>query len=187
MNNYKRAAAVYKRIIKRTRKKYWQDYCATLTADNTMDQIWKIFNSMRKKQPPDTFPLDSNGFLSASEKTEIFANHFFSVYNNAVLIDDIDRLHRHVIDAISYNHHAYNIPLKLSELSVVLCSLPIGKAAGLDDVPYEFLKHLDTQSEYFLLQIFNHCWNNSLFPDSWKSAIILPFRKPGKDPSLPVS
>ena len=187
MNNYKRAAAEFKRTIKRTRKKYWRDYCTTLTSESTMDQIWKVFNSMKKRQPPDTYPLESNDFLTAFEKTEIFADHFYSIYNDTISIENEELLHQHVLSAIRYCHNAYNIPFKMSELRVVTGNLPNNKAAGMDDIPYEFIRNLDPISESFLLRIYNDCWSNSIFPATWKNAIVLPFQKPGKDPSYPVS
>uniref|UniRef100_A0A3Q3BK07 ribonuclease H n=1 Tax=Kryptolebias marmoratus TaxID=37003 RepID=A0A3Q3BK07_KRYMA len=36
-----------------------------------------------------------------------------------------------------------------------------------------------------ILQLFNKIWNEGLIPNSWKRAIILPFNKPGKDPTSP--
>ena len=152
-----------------------------------MDQIWKVFNSMKKRQPPDTYPLEANGFLTAFEKTEVFADHFSSIYNDTVSIEDEAILTQHVLNAIAYCHNAYNIPFKLSELRTITSNLPNNKAAGMDDMPYEFIRHLDPISESFLLKIYNDCWKNSVFPNFWKNAIVLPFQKPGKDPSYPVS
>ena len=187
MNNYKRAAADFKRTIRRTRKKYWRDYCSALTAETAMNRIWKVFNSMKKRQPPDTYPLQSNVFLSAFEKAEVFSHHFAAIYNDTITIANEDLLSLHVQNAIEFNHNAYNIPFKLSELGSVIGGLPTNKAAGLDDIPYEFIRNLDPPAESFLLRIYNYCWSNSVFPESWKTAIILPFHKPGKDPSNPVS
>ena len=187
MLNYKRAAARFKRIIRKTRREYWQNYCSNLTSDSTMSNIWKVFNSIKKKQPPDTYPLQSNSFLSAEQKSELFADHYFSVYNDSNPIGNEEFLRQELHHAITFSHQAYNIPFKRSELDAVLKDLPSNKAAGADDVPFEFLSHLTGDLTNFLLRIYNCCWDLSFFPDQWKVAIVLPFLKPGKDPDLPIS
>ena len=96
--------------------------------------------------------------------------------NEHLLINEINL-------AKQYNHHAYNIPFKKGELDTVLNSLPNGKAAGVDEIPYEFLTHMDTKFVNSLLQIINLCWHNETFPSEWKHALILPFLKPNKDPT----
>ncbi|MBJ3215791.1 reverse transcriptase family protein, partial [Salmonella enterica subsp. enterica serovar Corvallis] len=45
--------------------------------------------------------------------------------------------------------------------------------------------HLSSQSLVNLLFLFNRVLCEHVFPDSWREAIILPFPKPGKDPTDP--
>ena len=48
MNNYKKAAARFKRTVRKTRKEYWEKYCSSLTSESSMSHIWKVFNSIKK-------------------------------------------------------------------------------------------------------------------------------------------
>ena len=92
-------------------------------------------------------------------------------------------MEQEIQQAISFNHQAYNIPFKRSELIKILKDLPSNKATGSDDIPFDFLSHLSEDLISFLLKIYNYCWEHSLFPDQWKRALVLP----GKDPNLPIS
>ena len=47
--NYKKAAAVCKRTIRKTKRQYWKDYCSQLTATIPLNKVWKIFNSIKGK------------------------------------------------------------------------------------------------------------------------------------------
>ena len=61
------------------------------------------------------------------------------------------------------------------------------KAAGEDDIPYEMVKNLGPKSREMLLYIYNRCWDSEGIPNKWRTAIIKPLLKEGKDPKLTVS
>ena len=44
------------------------------------------------------------------------------------------------------------------------------------------LKHLPEESKKFLLKIINKIWETGVMPKSWKLSLIIPAKKPGKDP-----
>ena len=187
MNNYKKAAARFKRTVRKTRKEYWQNYCSSLTSESSLSHIWKVFNSIKKKQPPDTYPLQPDKFLDADQKSELFADHYSSIYNDSVPLRNENFLEQEIQQAISFNHQAHNIPFKKSELVKILKDLPSNKATGSDDISFDFLSHLSENLTDYLLEIYNYCWEYSLFPDQWKNVLVLPFLKPSKDPNIPIS
>ncbi len=47
------------------------------------------------------------------------------------------------------------------------------------------LKHLSLESQEKLLMLYNRVCEEGRIPKSWKEAVIIPIRKPGKDPSRP--
>ena len=49
------------------------------------------------------------------------------------------------------------------------------------------LKYLPDTAKIFLLKIINVIWRTSILPKSWKIALIIPARKPGKDANLATS
>ena len=115
------------------------------------------------------------------------ADYYEQQFNVLPILIDEELLKREILEAKEYQHHAYNIPFKQSELENVINSLPKNKASGIDEIPYEFISHLDEKLKNQLLEIMNSCWTNETFPTNWKHAIILPFLKPNKDPTQPTS
>ena len=75
----------------------------------------------------------------------------------------------------------------LEELESVIAEAKNNKAAGEDDVPYEFIKHPGSNAKQFLLYLYNRCWEGEGIPTEWRTAIIKPLLKGGKDPWLTVS
>ena len=60
-------------------------------------------------------------------------------------------------------------------------------AAGDDDIPYELLKHLGPHAKEILLHMFERVWQGEELPLKWRTAVIRPLLKDGKDPKLTVS
>ena len=60
-------------------------------------------------------------------------------------------------------------------------------APGPDEITYGMLRHLPINTKQFVLSLINRIWHSSNFPHIWEMATILPFSKPGKDPSIPAS
>ena len=58
-------------------------------------------------------------------------------------------------------------------------------ATGLDNIHYQFLKHLPESGLKVLLKVFNQVWESGVFPPSWREALIIPIPKPGKDSKNP--
>ena len=55
------------------------------------------------------------------------------------------------------------------------------------DIPYEILKNLGSKPKELLLFLYNKCWERNGIPTKWKTAIIKPLLKDGKDPKETVS
>ena len=49
------------------------------------------------------------------------------------------------------------------------------------------LKHLPDEATKFLLKVLNKIWETGIIPESWKISIVIPVRKPNKDPFEPTS
>ena len=61
------------------------------------------------------------------------------------------------------------------------------KASGEDDIPYELIKHLPEAAKVLLLHLYNKCWLGDGVPRKWKTAVIRPLLKDGKDPKQTTS
>ena len=78
--------------------------------------------------------------------------------------------------------------ITMEELKLALRKLSAGKAAGPDNIPPDFWKHLkyDEDARGELLGLCQRCWCEKALPDSWRRAnIVLLFKK--GDASLPAN
>ena len=61
----------------------------------------------------------------------------------------------------------------------------LGKSSpGTDKICYSMLENLSDKGKDVLLSMYNKIWMNSCIPRTWKESIIIPIRKPGKDPHV---
>lgn len=56
---------------------------------------------------------------------------------------------------------------------------------GKDEVCYIMIKHLPDDG-LKVLMLYNKVWEEGRLQISWKEAMIVPIRKPGKDPNNPI-
>ena len=83
-------------------------------------------------------------------------------------------------------HTKYNEPFTVMELKTALKSSS-NTAPGEDKISYPMLRHLSESALEFLLYMYNVIWRTCDFPGVWRDAVVLPFFKPGKDPTVPES
>ncbi|GFV04572.1 putative RNA-directed DNA polymerase from transposon X-element [Trichonephila clavipes] len=86
----------------------------------------------------------------------------------------------------SSSNEGYNSPLTLRELRAALHRSG-NTAAGPDGLHYIMLRHLSESSILSLLSLFNRIWETQVFPTQWCHAHVLPFPKPGKDPTSAIN
>lgn len=55
---------------------------------------------------------------------------------------------------------------------------------GKDKISYAMLEHLNGNSLRVMLELYNKIWRVGKIPNSWKLAVVVPIRKPGKDSAI---
>jgi len=79
-----------------------------------------------------------------------------------------------------------NKNISYDEIEKQIFKLKNKKAAGIDGIPNEILKHKDVM--LVLYKLFDFCFNNQMIPSDWSKAIICPIPKGSdKNPYLPLS
>ena len=80
-----------------------------------------------------------------------------------------------------------NWTFTLKELQTAINSLKNGKAAGLDDIRTEQIKHFGQVAQLWLLTLYDNCVLQSQLPKIWRKARVIAILKPGKDPQVAKS
>jgi len=146
-----------------------------------------------------TIPTLDNGHRQAPSNVEK-ADLLAETYAQASSTQNYSRRFRlhinrnnlhHIPGAVPSAHNedvdAMNNEFDLQELQTAINSAKMHKSPGEDKIPYEMIKHLSKPALKVLLDIYNCAWNSGTLPGDWKHAIVVPFIKPGKDPSKPES
>lgn len=55
---------------------------------------------------------------------------------------------------------------------------------GKDEISYAMLKWHNDNALRIILALYNEIWSQSTLPKTWKLAVIVPIKKPGKDPTV---
>lgn len=76
----------------------------------------------------------------------------------------------------------------MEEFNLAAARLPRGKASGLDGVPNEVLTVIVNKSPGPLIEVYNRCISEGIFPKIWKRAkLVLLHKSPDKPVSSPSS
>jgi hypothetical protein len=73
------------------------------------------------------------------------------------------------------------------ELEAVIKLLKNGKAAGIDDMRLEQIRHFEYRTKSWLLDLFNNIRDTLKLPKVWRKSKVIALLNPGKNPDLPSS
>ncbi|XP_018378524.1 PREDICTED: uncharacterized protein LOC108771118 [Trachymyrmex cornetzi] len=76
-------------------------------------------------------------------------------------------------------HAGLDDPLTMSEYRRAKISSRKNSAPGLDQVCYKMLDQLPMEHETYLLSMFNEIFSREIFPDSWKTSLVILIPQPG--------
>lgn len=160
--------------------------------DNPTNDIWRLAKSLKPRSdsiPPLKTP-EGTFTTNIPQQCEALADAFEMNINltRDWISDSVDE---NVQSAMSdLNDHDINelhLPVRPTEVWEVIRKLKTRKAPGDDGIHNIMLKNLSQKSVVFITKIFNGCLKLGYFPNKWKTAKVIPLKKPGKDTSLPVS
>lgn len=125
--------------------------------------------------------------ITNKEKAELIGKKFASVHSGSHLDEihkqrkkDILRTNSEVTKKKDSDDSALDMDLSLHELKMALEGSGY-TAPGQDRLCYAMFRQLPKEVLEIILKLFNKIWREGVMPDSWKSALILPFGKSGKD------
>jgi len=81
---------------------------------------------------------------------------------------------------VSNERTAQAAPFTIEEISEAILMIKPGKAAGLDNIYPEFIKHTGPRARAWLMKFFNNILTNTKIPTIFKKSKIIAICKPGK-------
>ena len=135
---------------------------------------WQSFKKL-KNQKKETLNFDSHDM----NRFETFFGDLYSDKHKTVnenkkasMIDQADLISQDATHPVSLN-----ALITTTELDSSIKSLKNGKASSLDMINNEIIKSLDTNHKLIMLNLFNACFSQGIYP--WNASIISPLHKKG--------
>lgn len=156
----------FKQLLERKRTEYYNELALSISAAKDSKSFWSTVRRVNGMSHIKSVKLDAKEL----------AEHFGQLLN--VNIDD---------HCFSYALPYLEVPdldneISAAEVKRILSKCKDSKAPGEDRVPVEFLKYASDEFIDSLTAAFNHIFNSSNAPDSFRKSIIFPLYKKG-DPN----
>lgn len=192
--------------IKIHRNAIWRSKLEKLNVrDNT---LWKVAKLIKMERQPVASLVNPNTdavSLTDAEKAETLATTYENIHDLGIDVavaptnPKITQRHRDIINQVEAflrdnppdPHQLQNSDRKLitspQEIIRILSSLNINKAPGPDGITNRILKSLPRKAIVQITQIVNAIIKLAIFPKIFKTALVIPVFKHGKNPSDPKS
>ncbi|GFW27253.1 probable RNA-directed DNA polymerase from transposon X-element [Trichonephila clavipes] len=188
--NLNRLQNTIKRKVNLYRQQVWEEHLTSLDTED--GSLWGTAKAFRRKAAPISALNGPTGTaLSDTHKTELIAQSLESQFK----LNDIQNPHKdeyitNTVDAYftANTNNTDQIPPALpSEVIFYIKKIKVRKCPGRDGITNKMLKHLPLITIFKITNIINNMLNLRYFPSAWKTAVVVPILKPGKDPTLAES
>lgn len=145
---------------------------------NDSKTLYRIVNELTGARSNANVPVkDKNGklLIAQEEQNRRWVEHFQETLNQ-------------LEPTTMYNFEAVDTQetlgvntgeITIAEVKIAIKSLKNNKAAGLDEIPVELLKHGGQAMAEKLTTLFNKCWRSGMVPEDWRKGAIVKIPKKG--------
>ena len=150
-------------LVTERKKEMWRDYVESINATTSSSQIWKTFRAMDGRRPPDrsneVLEVDDTTYVDDKDKAKQFAKTYKGFAKLPVRKED-RKLRRYIRKRMKQHTHVpeeSEQDITMKELDRAIDEAKNNKAAGEDDIPYEFLKNLGPLAREVFLCLYKRC------------------------------
>ena len=180
---YKRRNSIKQRTYKNARRISWKQYVSTLTNKTPTRKVWEKIKKIEGKYNPKPLPiLIDNGTQveSPTDVANLFANYYSEISSQNQATKTKTKCKKRKVEP----DEEYNNPFDMSELTDVIHLLKDNKSPGEDFIENIMIKKLPQKTIQFMLNLFNKIWTTKEIPPQWKTSIIIPILKHGKQSTI---
>ena len=183
---YQRVMAKQRRYFRQAKRNSWIYYINGINSKTPSRVVWKKVRKLAGKFVPSKNPSLKMGddlITNLSEMANSLGRHFSSVSSASNYSAEFQRIRNTQVDLnlSGGNSEHYNARFSLKELNEALLSTS-DTSPGEDTILNVMLRKLPDEAKRYLLKIINKIWETGILPQSWKIAIVIPIKKPNKDP-----
>ena len=176
--------------IRKEKENNWHQYVEELDTKTNCRQVWNTIRNLDGRIAPrkenETLVVDGKGFTKDRDK----ANQFAKTYKKVSMIPKgpedrtTKRQNREFLNNKPQEKSIYEENMTQEELERAIENAKNCKAPGEDTIPYEIIKQLGPTAKKVILHMYNAIWRGEPIPQAWRTAVIIPIHKEGKDPEL---
>lgn len=171
---YQEASAEFRKLVSKKKKLGWIGFCEDLSPKTPSSLVWKQIRRFRGAyNSQDIASNDPSSWIETfSDKLAPPSVPFSDCFPSPSSF------------LPSYNY--LDQPFSFSELALALDGLT-DSSPGIDGIPYSFIVKSSDKTKQTFLNLLNYFFEYNIIPEQWKTQVIIPILKPGKDPSDPNS
>ena len=180
-------------MVRKEKEERWKEYVDQLDAKTNCTQVWKTIRAMDGRIAPrkenEVLVVEEKAYVGDREKAKQFAKVYKKVSKIKKGPRDriIKRQNRKFLQSIPTEKSKYEVEITGEELERVIGETSTNKAPGDDTIPYDIIRQLGPKAKKYILHMYNRIWNGESIPQRWRTAVIKPLLKEGKDPKSPGS
>ena len=187
-----------RQAIRKEKEDRWKEYVETLDTKTNSKEVWRTIRAMDGRVAPrkDNEVLVVNDKAYVGDKAK--AQQFAKVYKKESMLREkkqkvsirdkvLKRENRKFLNNEPTEKQEYEEKIVWQELERVIGDSSTNKAAGDDNIPYDIIQKLGPKAKEFILCLYNKVWSGEQIPQKWRTAVIKPLLKEGKDPKSPGS
>lgn len=186
---YKKHNALFRKAVKDSKAMCLQKFTSNINPNSSSQRIWNDIKRITGSKNSNIINSIQSGPTTITDATDIancFASHWSeqSEDNNFSQDFRVNKLHStsHIYNPQNRNKYAKIIetPFNIMELEDAMLSAK-GKTPGDDRISYPMLKNLSESTKKHMLFLYNNVFSSNVFPQAWKTAVLIPIPKPNKD------
>ena len=161
--------------ISEAQRSKWKEMIESTDFTHSSRKAWKTINKLTKD------------YTEPQQQCKVTADQ---VAHQLLLNGKGNKLHvprREKMPRQTVTESKLTSPFLMEDLLHGVKALKNNKAAGLDDLLCEQIKHFGEATLRWLLQMMNSILKTQKFPNLWRKSKVIAILKPGKDSTLPKS
>lgn len=182
-----------RQMVIKAKTESWRQYTSTINHEANTKEIYdKIRTLSGKSKNTEIRKINKTDGTYTTNQTEIantIKDTFEHIYSDENLNTNLKTLKQQSIQnepiPEDTTNEAYNDNITMKELEDTLAQTK-DSSPGPDKIHYKMIRNLTQKGKQVLIQLYNKTLNEGL-PQTWKHSIIIPIKKPGKDPRQATS
>ena len=188
---YLRNQAKQRKYFKKAKRQSWIYFINGISSKTPERKVWNRIRKLCGKHVPNPMPTLKIGDSIITEPEQVaekLGEHFAAVSDPSQYSPQFQNIRNSKIhiEVTQNDDQPYNMNFTLRELEYAL-STTESTSPGEDNILYEMIKHLPQHAKISLLKIINKIWVTGILPAEWKISLIIPAKKPNKDPNEATS